>query len=124
MAGHFTDLMAWKEAIELLAEVKQITKLFRGPDAPQSVRQLIDAAESVSSNIAEGFGKGYCPDNVRFIKIALASADEVESRLRSSVAAERVDQARIDMAVRRARRTQSLTHGWLRYVESRSRKAG
>ena len=47
--------------------------------------QLKRAALSIPSNIAEGDGRGYSKEGVRFFKIAIASAEEVKTQLEFSV---------------------------------------
>lgn len=46
--------------------------------------QMKRAAISISSNIAEGDGRGYSKEGIRFFKIAIASAEEVKSQLEFS----------------------------------------
>ena len=46
--------------------------------------QLKRAALSIPSNIAEGDGRGYSKEGVRFFKIAIASAEEVKTQLEFS----------------------------------------
>ena len=44
--------------------------------------QIVDAADGVDSNIAEGSGRGSLPDNRRFVKIARGSLYETKHWLR------------------------------------------
>ena len=44
--------------------------------------QIVDAADGVGSNIAEGSGRGSLPDNRRFVKIARGSLYETKHWLR------------------------------------------
>ncbi len=45
-------------------------------------RQIVDAADGVGANIAEGSGRGSVPDNRRFVKIARGSLYETKHWLR------------------------------------------
>ena len=46
--------------------------------------QIKRAALSIPSNIAEGDGRGYSKEGVRFFRIAIASAEEVKAQLEFS----------------------------------------
>lgn len=46
--------------------------------------QIKRAAVSIPSNIAEGDGRGYSKEGIRFFKIAIASAEEVKAQLEFS----------------------------------------
>lgn len=45
-------------------------------------QQMVDAADGVGANIAEGTGRGSSPDNRRFVKIARGSLYETKHWLR------------------------------------------
>ena len=47
-------------------------------------KQLVDAADSISANIAEGYGRYSYKDNVRFVRIARGSLYETKNWLRRS----------------------------------------
>jgi four helix bundle protein len=50
-------------------------------------QQLRDAAESVPSNIKEGFGRGAGADRAKFLRTSRGSAEETISQLRANRAA-------------------------------------
>jgi four helix bundle protein len=83
MAGvkRFTDLEAWRLASALSDLVHQLTE--SGP-ASLHVRfktQIREAAASVESNIAEGWGRYYPKENAQFVRWARGSLTEVQSHL-------------------------------------------
>ena len=53
-----------------------------------NARQVREAAESISANIQEGFGRDVGPDRNQFLRFARASAEETNERLRTRFAAE------------------------------------
>jgi len=56
--------------------------------------QLSEAAESIPSNIREGYGRRAGPERKAFFRHARGSAEETDERLRSNFAAKRVEAAR------------------------------
>ena len=53
-----------------------------------NARQVRDAAESITANIQEGFGRDAGADRNQFLRFARASAEETNERLRVRFAAE------------------------------------
>ena len=64
-------------------DVNQLLKHRRLPNAVQ----LRGAAESITGNIQEGFGRNAGPDRNQFLRFARASAEETNERLRARFAA-------------------------------------
>ena len=58
-----------------------------------NAKQVREAAESISANIQEGFGRDAGPDRNRFLRFARGSAEETNDRLRSRFAAEDIPAA-------------------------------
>ncbi len=54
---NFTDLNAWKESHKLVLEIYKVTKNFPKEEIFGLSSQIKRAAISVTSNIAEGFGR-------------------------------------------------------------------
>jgi four helix bundle protein len=64
-------------------DINQLLKRRRLPNAVQ----LRGAAESITANIQEGFGRDEGPDRNQFLRFARASAEETNERLRARFAA-------------------------------------
>jgi four helix bundle protein len=121
VAADFTDLVAWQEAVKLVADVVPLAKRFRGPGASEAADQALRSCESIPANIAEGYGRGLGGDFARFLRIASGSASELESHLIVAAAAGRIDREAIEQAVQRVRRVRALTTGLARSVSRRAR---
>ena len=78
---NFYDLRVWVESHELVIMVYKITKLFPKDEQFGLTNQLRRASVSITSNIAEGFGKRSIKDRVNFYTIALGSLYEVQNQL-------------------------------------------
>jgi four helix bundle protein len=77
----FKRLVVWHKAHALFLAVHRAAGArFRGTGF--SLRaQILDAAASISANIAEGCGKTSTKEFVRFLEIAIGSARELENHL-------------------------------------------
>ena len=80
---------------------------------------MLRAAESVPASVADGYGRGLGRDCARLLRVAAASAAEVESHARLAEASGRL-QAEVALElVRRARRARALVVGLRRSVRVR-----
>lgn len=82
MIKDVSDLEVYQESLKLLPLLYKFVDIL-----PKSeydlVFQIVRAARSIAPNIAEGFAKRYSEKEFRrFLKIALASCDEVITHLR------------------------------------------
>lgn len=76
----FRDLRAWQEAHNFVLLSYRLTKKFPPDERFCLVPQIRRAAVSVSSNIAEGFGRISSRDKVHFYNMAKTSKIEVENQ--------------------------------------------
>ncbi|MDO8561218.1 MAG: four helix bundle protein [bacterium] len=76
----FRDLKAWQEAHKLVLEVYRITKAYPADEKFGLVSQSQRAAVSISSNIAEGFGRFSGKDKHHFYSMAKTSLAELQNQ--------------------------------------------
>lgn len=77
---HFTDLVAWQQAHQLVLRVYQVTGAYPDDEKFGLTSQSRRAAVSITSNIAEGFGRVTAKDKIHFYWIAKSSLAELESQ--------------------------------------------
>ena len=117
MAKSFKELIAWQRADAVRLRVLAIARELPGMDV-RFRSQWTDAAGSVCSNLAEGFGRYTHKDSARFVRQARASLMEVENqtieaRQRGYVTAGQ--EAELNVLIRRA--TVPILR-WLRYLQT------
>lgn len=78
---HHKNLEAWKESIQLVTDIYNLTREFPKEELWGLTSQIRRAAISIPSNIAEGSGRNTAKDTLRFIDIALGSIAELETQL-------------------------------------------
>ncbi|MFA5871442.1 MAG: four helix bundle protein [Parcubacteria group bacterium] len=77
----FTDLRAWREAHKLVLMVYKVTDKFPKTEMFGLMNQMRRASVSVSSNIAEGFGRNGNKEKCQFYYIASSSLIELQNQL-------------------------------------------
>lgn len=77
----FTDLIVWQKAHQLVLEVYRLSKLFPKEELFALVSQIRRAVVSITSNIAEGFGRNSEKEKLHFYAFAYGSLLEVQNQL-------------------------------------------
>jgi four helix bundle protein len=65
----FTDLLAWQEGHKLILLVYKLTKNFPKQEIFILVSQMLRASISITSNLAEGFGRRNLKEKIQFYYI-------------------------------------------------------
>jgi len=79
--GTHRDLLAWQEAMRLVAAVYRESAAYPRDERYGLVVQTRRAAVSVPSNIAEGAGRNSTGELIQFLGIASGSLAELETEL-------------------------------------------
>jgi four helix bundle protein len=69
----YRDLEVWQQGMALAEACYRITKTFPREEIYGMVSQIRRAAVSIPANIAEGYGREYRNDYVKFLRIAQGS---------------------------------------------------
>ena len=77
----YQSLIIWQKARALVREIYMITADLPREEMYGLKSQLRRAVISIPSNIAEGYGRQYRPEYIRFLNIARGSCYEVETQL-------------------------------------------
>ena len=75
------DLIVWQKSMTLVTRLYDVTQAFPKEELFGITSQMRRAAVSVPSNIAEGYGRMYGKETVRFLSNAMGSASELETQL-------------------------------------------
>jgi four helix bundle protein len=93
------DLLVWRKAMSLAAEAYRLAKALPRSEEYRLTSQLLRAAASVPSNIAEGHARGTRKDYAHFVSIARGSLAETETILLLLVEVELVTNAHVQAAL-------------------------
>ena len=79
--GNFRKLRAWQNAHGLVLSVYRFTRGFPKEELFGMTSQMRRAASSITANIAEGCGRNGDREFLRYLRIALGSANELENQI-------------------------------------------
>ncbi len=77
----FTDLIVWQEGHKLVIQIYAITNSFSKQEIYSLIDQIRRAVVSITSNIAEGFGRQTIKEKIQFYYLAQGSLTEVKNQL-------------------------------------------
>jgi len=77
----YRNLRAWQKAHRLAVNAYELPAYLQEPKGWALRDQILKAAISIPSNIAEGAGRGSDPDFARFLWYSMGSCNEFESDL-------------------------------------------
>jgi four helix bundle protein len=115
----FTDLQAWRLARALRKDIYDLARRLPPDEKHILAAQIRRAAVSITSNIAEGFGRFSYQENLQFCRQARGSAYEVRDHLTAALDAGYVtpeEWKRVDALAQRAIR---VLNGYIRATRSR-----
>jgi len=109
--NNFTDLVVWQEAEKLVLIIYKLTKNFPKDELFGLVSQLRRASLSITSNIAEGFGRYHFKDKIRFYHQARGSNSEVENLILICTRLNYINQSDCNGIIQQIRTIQQLLNG-------------
>ncbi len=113
----YNNLDAWKEARSLVKAVYECTKLFPKEEVFGLQSQIRRAAISVPSNIAEGCGRNYRKDALRFFYIARGSVYELETQIYLSNDLSYINNDRLERLLNQVKQVRKLLSGLINYYK-------
>lgn len=81
----YKDLIIWQKGLDIAEKCYLLTKKYPKDELYAMTSQIRRSAASISANIAEGYGRRYTGEYVRFLNIAQGSINELETHLILSV---------------------------------------
>jgi four helix bundle protein len=113
----FEDIEAWKKARQLRKAIRTVTRREPFCRDYKFCAQIVDAALSVMSNIAEGFERDGNSEFRQHLYIAKGSIGEVRSQLYAALDDDYIDQATFDRLLEQAMEVSRLIKGFIRHLD-------
>jgi four helix bundle protein len=118
MAEGFEGLAVWQKAHELMLFVHcQVVPCLPREEKWNLADQIRRSSKSVGANIAEGHGRFYYRDNVRFCYNARGSLSETEHHLIDALDLAYIPQDIYQQGQSLASETQRLLNGYISYLK-------
>lgn len=115
----YTQLDVWMRARKLASLVYSVTAGFPREELFGMVSQMRRAAVSVSSNIAEGCGRGSAADTCRLLYFARGSLFEVESQSYVSFDQHLISDEQLSDILAETGNCKPLLNGFISYFEKK-----
>ncbi|MCA9301344.1 four helix bundle protein [Candidatus Nomurabacteria bacterium] len=115
----FQDLTVWQESRKLFFIIYKLTKQFPKEEVFSSVSQMRRSSMSISSNIAEGFGRSSIADKLHFYIMARGSLTELQNQIILTGDVGLITAENIKIALEQAEITHKLVVGLIKVTERR-----
>lgn len=119
MVDNFYELDVWKEATAFTKDVYDTLSRFPPTEKFGLVDQLRRASVSVPTNIAEGLGRFYYKEKIKFLYLARGSLVEVQSLLLLSVELGFLNKSDIVRAWKQGKICEKLINGSVKSIQKR-----
>ncbi|MBQ0788273.1 MAG: four helix bundle protein [Oceanihabitans sp.] len=81
----YRDLIVWQKSVNMVTLVYKLLNDFPNDEKFGLASQIKRSSVSISSNIAEGYGRNYTKDYARFLQISRGSLFEMQTQLQIAV---------------------------------------
>ena len=112
------DLEVWKNSINLVKEIYELTKEFPKEELYGLSNQIRRAAISIPSNIAEGAARNYNKEYIQFLYISLGSLSELETQLIISFELSYLPKDSLDNIINKLNLIRSQLYGLIKYLKN------
>lgn len=120
-SGGFRELNVWKEARAFRKEISTLTKGFPNIEKYRLVDQLIRASRSVTSCIAEGYGRYHYQENIQFCRQARGSLMECLDHLTCALDEEYIDTTIFDQFETKYENINKMINGYISFLKRRGK---
>lgn len=110
----FTDLKVWQEGHQLVVLVYRVTREFPKEETYSLVDQMRRSSCSVTSNIAEGFGRQGYKEKINFYYIAQGSLIELKNQILIAKDVGYLADDKVEQLVEQANNTHALLQGLIK----------
>ena len=113
---HFRELLCWQKAREVRRVIYQISETLPDFEKYALANQMRRAAVSVTSNIAEGYGRYHYQENIQYCRQSRASLYECEDHLITCLDEEYINKQTYEDTLSMIIETRKIIDGYIKYL--------
>jgi len=117
--SNYKKLDVWKLSIEIVKEIYILTKSYPSEERYGLISQTNRAVVSITSNLAEGFGRNSIKDTIHFLYISRGSAYEVETLLNIAFTIKIISEESYNKVNDILERVLKVINGYINYLEKK-----
>ena len=114
----YKELDVWIKSRSLVKEIYIVTSSLPKEEIYGLVSQMRRAAVSVTSNIAEGYGRQYRKETIQFLHISRGSLYEMETQLYICTDLNYISEEKVNTIILLIEETRKLLNGLIKYFEN------
>ncbi|MDD5031593.1 MAG: four helix bundle protein [Patescibacteria group bacterium] len=118
----FEDIKAWQLARDFRKNIYKITKTFPKEELYCLIAQMRRAAISITSNIAEGYGRYNFQENIQFCRIARGSLIEVLDQLYIALDEDYINQEKFNNLYNEGKNGERAINGYIGFLKEQQLK--
>jgi four helix bundle protein len=116
----FRDLMAWRNSMVLVTELYRASSFFPADERFGLISQFRRCVVSITSNIAEGFGRDTTNDYLRFLGIAKGSLYEAQTQIEIGCNLKLINEVHFVTLLENAREIERMLTSMIRKLRKKS----
>jgi len=113
----FEDIKAWQLAKESRKKIYETTKKIPKDEQFVLTSQIRRAIISITSNIAEGFGRYSFQENIQFCRTARGSVNEVLDQLYIAIDEKYIEKSEFDELYKEGREVEKAINGYIEFLK-------
>ena len=115
----FRELIVWQKSMRLVVKIYELTKGFPREENFGLTSQMRRSAVSISSNIAEGYGRDSLKEFIRFLNIAISSLFELQTQIEISRNLNYLDEKKYNTSYESSREVERMLSSLIRRLKSK-----
>ncbi|MCG2726831.1 MAG: four helix bundle protein [Elusimicrobia bacterium] len=123
MYKRFEDLKVWQEARRYRQKIYSLLTKFPKTEQYALSSQIWRAAISITSNIAEGYGRFHWQENIQCCRISRGSINETLDQLYIAKDCGYISSENFDCLYNEGRKIEQLLNGYIRYLDKQKKQA-